>query len=136
VGEAVGGHGVPLGDTPAEFPWLFPEVEGDEPELEEPELDVPVFGVEEPGVPVVFGNVPHGDPLGLAPGVLGVFGFTVEGCVLLPGVAGFAEFDPGTLEGELGVAVPAGGVAVPAGGVAGLAGGVAELGGGVAVPGA
>ena len=131
LGEAAGGHGVPLGATPAVDPWLFPEVEGDEPELEDP-----VFGVEESGVPLVLGNVPHGEPLGLVPGVLGVFGFTVEGCVLLPGVAGFVELEPGTLEGELGVAVPAGGVAVPAGGVAGLAGGVAELGGGMAVPGA
>jgi len=132
LGEAAGGHGVPLGATPAVDPWLFPEVEGDEPELEDP-----VFGTGDPGLPAVFGSVPHGEPLGLVPGVLGVFGFTVEGCVLLPGVAGFVELDPGTPEGELGVAVPAGGVAVPAGGVAGLAGGVAELlGGGMAVPGA
>lgn len=111
-------------------------MEGDEPGLDAPEFDEPVFGVGEPGVPVVFGNVPHGEPLGLVPGVLEVFGFTVEGLVLLPGVAGFVEFEPGTPEGEAGVAEPAGGVAGLACGVAGLAGGVAELGGGVAVPGA
>jgi hypothetical protein len=103
-----------LGETPAEFPWLFPAVEGAEPELEDP-----LFGVEEPVVPASFGKVPHGEPLGLVPGVLGGFGFTVEGRVLLPGVAGFVEFEPGTLEGALGVAVAAGGVAGLAGGVAG-----------------
>jgi hypothetical protein len=84
LGDAAGGQGVPLGDTPAEFPWLLPEVEGDEPELEDPELvepegDEPVFGLDEPVVPVVPGNVPHGEPLGLVPGVFVVFGFTVEG---------------------------------------------------------
>ncbi|MCU1300824.1 MAG: hypothetical protein JWQ87_1108 [Candidatus Sulfotelmatobacter sp.] len=147
LGEAVGGHGVPLGETPAEFPCVLPDVEGDAAEFDEPEFepepDEPVFGAEEPEVPAVLGNVPHGEPLGLVPGVFEVFGFTVEGCVLLPGVAGFVELDPGTPEGELGVADPlggvavlAGGVAVLAGGLAGLAGGVAECGGGVAVPGA
>jgi hypothetical protein len=108
-----------LGETPAEFPGLLPEVEGAEPELEDPELEDPPFCVEESGVPAVLGNVPHGEPLGLVPGVLGVFGFTVAGWVLLPGVSGFVEFEPGTFEGALGVAVSAGGVA-------GLAGGVAE----------
>jgi len=139
LGEAAGGQGVPLGETPAEFPWLFPEVEGAEPGLGDPELGDPLFGAEESGAPAVFGNVLHGEPLGFAPGVFGVFGvfgFTVEGCVPLPGVAGFVEFEPGTPAGELGVAGLAGGVAALAGGVAGLAGGVAELGGGDAVPGA
>jgi hypothetical protein len=141
LGEAVGGQGVPFGETPAELPWPFPEVDGDEPELEDPELDEPAldepeldepeleapgFGVEEPEVPAVPGNVPHGEPLGLVPGVFEVFGLTVEGCVLLPGVAGFVEFDPGTVDPEPGVAAPAGGVAVPAGGVVVLAWGVAE----------
>jgi hypothetical protein len=74
-----------------------------EPELVEPGLEDPVFGA--PGVP---GNDPHGEPLGAVPGVFGVFGFIVEGCVLLPGVAGFGEVEPGT--------VPVGGVPVPVGG--------------------
>src|SRR5260370_38308213 len=87
LGEAAGGHGVPLGATPAVDPWLFPEVEGDEPELEDP-----VFGVEESGVPLVLGNVPHGEPLGLVPEVLGGFGFIVGGWALLPGAAGFCGF--------------------------------------------
>jgi hypothetical protein len=71
-----------------------------------------------PVVPAVPGTVPHGEPLGVVPGAVVVFGFTVEGCVLLPGVAGFVELAPGTLEPAPGVAVPAGGVAAPAGGVA------------------
>lgn len=100
LGEAVGGHGVPLGETPAELPWLLPEVEGDEPGLDVPGLDDPGLegplvdepAVDDPGfddpedpefdepeVPVVPGKVPHGDPLGLVPGVVEVFGFTVEG---------------------------------------------------------
>jgi hypothetical protein len=37
---------------------------------------------------------------------------TLEGCVLLPGVGWFGEFDPGTVLGEVGVDVPPGGVAV------------------------
>jgi hypothetical protein len=132
---------VPFGETPVELPWLLPEVEGDEPELDEPELGAselgePAFGVALPVVPAVFGKFPQGEPLGLVPGGFELFGFTVEGWVLLPGVAGFVEFEPGTLDGEPGVAVPACGVAVPAGGVAELAGGVAVFAGGVAVPGA
>ena len=60
-----------------------------------------------PGVaPGIF---PQGPPLGL---VCGVFGLTLEGCVLLPGVGGFGEFDPGTVLGVVGVEVPPGGVAV------------------------
>jgi hypothetical protein len=74
-----------------------------EPELVAPWLEDPVFGA--PGVP---GNDPHGEPLGAVPGVFGAFGFIVEGCVLLPGVAGFGEVEPGT--------VPVGGVPVPVGG--------------------
>jgi hypothetical protein len=130
-GEAVGGQGVPPDEVPAEFPALLPDVEGEEvegdPESEEPEPEAPV-------VPAVPGMVPHGEPLGVVPGAVVVFGFTVEGCVLLPGVAGFVELAPGTLEPAPGVAVPAGGVAVWAGGVAVPAGGVAERAGGVAVP--
>lgn len=135
-GEAVGGHGVPLDEVPAEFPALLPDVEGEDvegedvegdPESEEPAPEAPV-------VPAVPGMVPHGEPLGVVPGAVVVFGFTVEGCVLLPGVAGFVELAPGTLEPAPGVAVPAGGVAVWAGGVAVPEGGVAERAGGVAVP--
>jgi hypothetical protein len=109
LGEAVGGQGVPLDEVPAEFPVPLPDVEGEDvegdPESEEPEPEAPV-------VPAVPGMVPHGEPLGVVPGAVVVFGFTVEGCVLLPGVAGFVELAPGTLEPAPGVAVPAGGVAV------------------------
>ena len=68
--------------------------------------------------PDVPGRVPHGPPVGLFPGF--VFGLIVEGVVPFPGVGGFGEFDPGTVDGvvELGVAVLPGGVAVFPGGVA------------------
>jgi hypothetical protein len=68
--------------------------------------------------PGVTGKVPHGPPVGLFPGF--VFGLVVEGAVPLPGVGGFGEFDPGTVDGvvEFGVAVLPGGVAVFPGGVA------------------
>jgi hypothetical protein len=142
---AAGGHGVPDGLAPGLPAWLLPVV-GEEPG----------FGVEgsvDPcveGAPAVPGKVPHGEPLGDVPGVVAVFGFTVEGCVLLPGVGFVVEFDPGIVPGVgfEGLVVFAGdpdpapgvdgvvcGVAVPAGGVAVLAGGVAVPGGGVAVPG-
>lgn len=91
---------MPAADVPgvAEFPWPFLEVEGDEPELlDDPELLDPAFGVEP-----LPGKVPQGDPLGVVPGVLDVFGLTVAGLVLLPGVAGFGEFDPGTVDGAVG----------------------------------
>ena len=114
-----------------------------------------VAGFAEPAVPGAFpGSVPHGDPLGVVPGLFVVFGFTVEGDVLVPGVAGAGEFDPGMLPGEVafgddpfgplcgdvcgvvcGVAGCADGVAFAAGGVAVWAGGVAVRAGGVAVPG-
>jgi hypothetical protein len=73
---AAGGQGVLEGGVPAE-PWPLPEVDGEEPD--EPES--PALGVEP-----LPGMVPHGDPLGVVPGAVDVFGFTVEGCVLLPGV--------------------------------------------------
>ena len=84
--------------------WPFPEVEG---------------GVVDPPVaPVVPGSVPHGDPLGVVPGV--GFGSIVEGLVVLPGVGGLVEFAPGTVEGVVGdgegvvgVEVLPGGVTVP-----------------------
>jgi hypothetical protein len=101
---AVGGQGEPFGEAFAvpEFP-----VDGDAPD------------------PVAFpvpGIVPHGDPLGVVPGAVEVFGFTVEGCVLLPAVGGFVEFEPGTAEGDVepvggAVVLPVGGaVVLPVGG--------------------
>lgn len=64
------------------------------------------------------GSVPHGDPLGVVPGV--GFGSIVEGLVVLPGVGGLVEFAPGTVEGVVGdgegvvgVEVLPGGVTVP-----------------------
>lgn len=104
-------------------------------------MGLDVFGVE-PDVPFAEpGNVPHGDPLGVVPGVFVVLGLTVEGCVV-PGVAGLGELDPGALvfgvplgeidpgvvcPGVVGVvvwpglvcdAVPVGGFTLPVGGVA------------------
>jgi hypothetical protein len=76
---------------------------------DEPEED-PLPGVESLEAPGVPGAVPHGDPFALLPGV--VFGFMVEGSVLLPGVGGFVEFEPGTVLGVLGVGLGAVGVAV------------------------
>jgi hypothetical protein len=140
-GETMGGQGRPEGAIPgvAEFPWPFPEVEGDAPGFDDPAFDEPAFdepGLEDPAFGVgplgdagVPGKVPHGDPLGLVPGTLGVFGSTVEGCTLLPGVGGFGEFEPGTVGGVLRFVVPVGGVT----GVVG--GGVVVPVGGVAVPG-
>lgn len=138
---AAGGHGVPgEGLIPGEglvLPWL-PGVGG---------FGLDVFGVESEAPFAVPGKVPHGEPLGEVPGVFVLLGFTVEGCVVLPGVGEFGEFDPGTVafgvppgEVEPGVVCPlvcpgvACGVAVPAGGVAVLARGVAGLADGVAVP--
>lgn len=108
-------------------------------------MGLDVFGVE-PDVPfAVPGKVPQGEPLGEVPGVFGVLGLTVEGCVVLPGVVVFGEVDPGAAvfgvplgevePGEVEPGVCPGavcGVAVPAGGVAVLAGGVAVPAGGVA----
>ena len=133
LGEVVG-HGVPFGEVPAEFPWLFPEVDGDEPEFDEPEFDEPelgdpALGAEEPEVPAVPGAVAQGDPLGLDPGVFGLFGLVGDGCALPPELDGFVGLDPGILDGEPGVAAPVGGVVAPVGGGAGV------LVGGVAAPG-
>ena len=117
-----------LGDVPL-LPWPL-VLPGDGFEFDEPE-----FGPE-PGVEFVApGRVPHGE----LPGLFGVFGLTVDGCVVRPGVGLVGVVEPGTVVfgvplGEVdpgivscvvparGVAVPAGGVAVPAGGVAGEAG--------------
>ena len=56
-------------------------VEGDDPELDDPEpVDpAPLFGDDPAGAPAVPGMVPQGEPLGVVPGVVEVFGFTVEG---------------------------------------------------------
>lgn len=109
-----------------EVPGVPEEPEFEEPELDEPEFDVPeldelddVFGVVLPLVPgAAPGIFPQGPPLGL---VCGLFGLTLEGWVLLPGVGGLGEFDPGTVPGVglgvFGVDVLPGGVAVPPDGV-------------------
>jgi hypothetical protein len=47
-----------------------------------------------------------------------VFGFMVEGFVVLPGVGGFVEFAPGTVDGAFGVGEGVVGVEELAGGVA------------------
>lgn len=122
---------------------LLPGVVGVVPGFDgEPGVD----GVVDPFVPLpVPGKVPQGEPLGEPPGLFGVLGLIVDGCVVLPGVGtpgvvcpgtvgfGFGDVVPGAACGvDCGVAVPAGGVAVLAGGVAVLAGGVAVLAGGVA----
>jgi hypothetical protein len=168
VGDDAGGQGVPLAadpDVAPEFVCDAPEVllpefaepEFGELEFVEPEFVVagsdPGFGVAglepgfdvagfvEPAVPAALGRVPHGDPLGKVPGALVEFGFTVEGDVLVPGVAGAGEFAPGMFPGEVEfgddpLGLPCGvvcGVAACAGGAAVLAGGVAVWAGGVAV---
>jgi hypothetical protein len=149
-GDDAGGHGAPdelvpgfACDVPVS---LLPGVAGDEFEFDEPGFD-PELGFEALGAPVGPGNGPQGAPFGVVPGLFGVFGFTVEGCVLPPGaglpgcalesgtvpgvvflgVVPLVEPEPGVFGfcGDCGVAVLAGGVAVPAGGVAVLAGGVA-----------
>ena len=111
-------------ELPAEFVELeFGKLEFVEPEFVEPEFAEPEFlvvgsdpgfavaglepgfevaGFVEPAVPGALpGSVPHGDPLGVLPGLFVVFGFTVEGDVLVPDVAGAGEFDPGMLPGEV-----------------------------------
>jgi hypothetical protein len=106
----------------ADVPGVVESPEFGEPGFDEPELDDPEFEpLVAPGVP---GKVPHGEPLGLVPGLFGLFGFTVEGCVLLPGVGGFGEFEPGTVEGVFGVVVPVGGFVGAVGGVVAPVGGV------------
>lgn len=107
LGEATGGHGLPgvgfipelLGDVPPLLLlWLLPVPGFDGFELEPGfELDDPEFGVV-PGVPFVApGSVPQGEPLGELPGLFGVLGLMVDGCVVPPGVGVAGEFDPGTV---------------------------------------
>jgi len=130
-GEAAVGQGVPVGvvrgvpGVPG-VPCLFHEVEGEgEVDGDDPGLADPAFGVELSGVPgKVQGAV-----------ALGSIG---DGCVLLPGVGVFGEFEPGTVViggGVVGVAELPGGVTGVPCGVAVLPAGVAGLAGGVAVPG-
>ena len=114
-------------DVPEELPAEFVESEFAklefEPEFAEPQFDGPEFvavgsapgfavvglepgfevaGFVKPAVPGALpGSVPHGDPLGIVPGLFVVSGFTVEGDVLVPDVAGAGEFDPGMLPGEV-----------------------------------
>jgi hypothetical protein len=100
--------------------WLFPGADGAEPEFA-PEfgefgLVAPASGFALPVAPAVPGKDPQGEPLGLFPGV--VFGSIVDGFVVLPGVGGFGEFAPGTVDGALGVGDGVVGVEVPPGGVA------------------
>ena len=119
---ALGGHGLPgAGFIPGEvlplpllLPWL-PGVGG-------LELDDPEFGVEPDAPLAVSGKVPHGEPLGEVPGFVEVLGLTVDGCVLVPGVGAFGEFEPGTVvfgvplgDVDPGVVcgLPVGGVVVP-----------------------
>jgi hypothetical protein len=69
---AAGGQGVADAPAPELFTSLLPVV-GDEPGFG-------VAGLVDPWVvPAVLGRDPHGEPLGVVPGVLAVFGFTVEG---------------------------------------------------------
>lgn len=113
-----GGQGLRVADVPG----VVESPEFGEPGFDEPELDDPPFEpLVAPGVP---GKVPHGEPLGLVPGLLGLFGFTVGGCVLPPGVGGFGEFEPGTVEGVFGVVVPVGGFVGAVDGVVAPVGGV------------
>ncbi|HXM13220.1 MAG TPA: hypothetical protein VN946_24935 [Terriglobales bacterium] len=105
---------------------LFPDVGGAEPELEaefpEPELDEsgleadPLLGAVPPAAPGALGRFPHGEVPGVPPRV--VFGFMVEGFVVLPGVGGFVELAPGTVDGVFGVGEGVVGVEELAGGVA------------------
>jgi hypothetical protein len=108
----VGGQGAPE-DVPGCD--SVPGVD-DEPD-DDPEED-PVPGVEPLEAPGVPGAVPQGPP-DLLPGV--VFGFMVEGSVVLPGVGGLVEFEPGTVPGAFGVGLGVVGVAVPPGGGEGVA---------------
>ena len=126
------------GDVLLLLPLLFwlPEVGGFE-------LDVPVFDDPVFEVPfAVLGIVPHGELLGDVAGLFVVFGLTVDGCVLLPGVAVFGELEFGALgfgvplgDGEpglvgpgevCGAVAPVGGFTAPVGGAVGEA--VGEVG--------
>ena len=89
-GQGLEGAGLVPGEVlPLLLPWL-PEVDG-------LELDDPEFGAEPDAPLAVSGNVPHGEPLGEVPGFVVVLGLTVDGCVVLPGVGAFGEFEPGTV---------------------------------------
>ena len=85
-------------------------------------MDDPLFGANPLGVVASPGRLPHGDPVGVVPGVVEVFGFTVEGCALLSDDGGLVEFAPGTFDGG---ADPVGGGVLEL-----VGGGVVELVGG------
>jgi len=95
--------------------FVEPEFAAPEPDAEPaPDAPVfaPVFGVEEfPTEPVAPGMDPQGDVGEDDPGVL--FGFIVDGWVVLPGVGVFGDVAPGTVGGLVGVAVLPRGVALP-----------------------
>jgi hypothetical protein len=123
---AVGGQGCPEEGVERALPWP-PAGEG--LPLDAPAFGAPAFGTLGELVPALPapGRVPQGEPLGVVPGVVEVFGFTVDGCVLVPGVGGVVEFDPGTAPGV--VAPVGGGVGLLVGGaVVVLVGGLAVLG--------
>ena len=92
---ADGAQGVPLGFVPGDvlpplLPWV-PEVEGFE--LDDPVFGDPVFGAEPDAPLAVPSIVPHGE----VPGLFGLFGFAVDGCVVFPGSEGFVGLEPGAL---------------------------------------
>jgi len=65
--------------------------------LEEREFEAPGFQF-----PLLApGKLLQGEPLGVVPGLVEVFGLTVEGWVLLSSDGGFVELAPGTLFGGL-----------------------------------
>lgn len=112
-----------LGEVPPELlaPLPLPGVDGVDPD--------PGLGADDDPLPDpldVPGRVPHGEPLGEVPGLVGVFGLMVEGWVVLPGVGVLGDVEPGTvvLGVPLGELVPGVGTGVcgtggPACGVAG-----------------
>jgi hypothetical protein len=98
-GEEAGGQGL-FG------PGAIPGLLGLLPPFALPGVDGLLFGVPAlgafPGVPFgVPGKLPHGAPEGEVP--FGVFGLTVDGCVVLPGVGEVGVVVPGVDPGVFGV---------------------------------
>ena len=131
---------VPGDVLPLLLPWV-PEVEGfelEDPAVGDPAFEDPVFGAEPDAPLAVPGIVPHGEALGDVPGLFGLFGFAVDGCVVFPGSEGFVGLEPGAPvfgvppgEEEPGVVCPGAvcGVVAPVGGF------TAPVGGAVGEPG-